>query len=139
MTKLTLAPTIAAAALLGASLNAHADEMVYTPVNPSFGGNPFNSSHLLDTANAQNDNSAPTRESQADQFMRLLQARLLSAIAGQVSDSILGDDALPTGEIVYGSQTVSWETVADSIHITVTDSATGSVTEIVIPATPPIG
>jgi curli production assembly/transport component CsgF len=130
---------LVAATVLGAGLNAYADEMVYTPVNPSFGGNPFNSSHLLDTANVQNDHQAPTRESQSDQFMRMLQARLLSAIAGQISDSILGDDALPTGEISYGPQTVSWETVLDSIHITVTDSATGSITEIVIPSSPPIG
>ena len=30
--------------------SAAAQELVYTPVNPSFGGNPFNSAHLLGTA-----------------------------------------------------------------------------------------
>ncbi|WP_238995824.1 curli assembly protein CsgF, partial [Sphingomonas solaris] len=34
-------------------------EIVYQPVNPSFGGNPFNSSHLLGIANAQNDYKDP--------------------------------------------------------------------------------
>ncbi|TVV76780.1 curli assembly protein CsgF, partial [Sphingomonas solaris] len=44
--------------LIGASAPALA-EIVYQPVNPSFGGNPFNSSHLLGIANAQNDYKDP--------------------------------------------------------------------------------
>lgn len=132
------------AALVGlafvAGTQARADEMVYTPINPSFGGNPFNSSHLLGVANAQNDYQAPrTRETQSDQFIRMLQSRLMSALASQVSDAILGDNAQPTGEIIYGTQTVRWETMIDSIRLTITDSATGSETEIVIPNLPPVG
>lgn len=117
-----------------------ADDLVYTPVNPSFGGNPFNSSHLLGVANAQNDYEAPrTRESQADQFVRMLQSRLLSSLASRVSDAILGENAQPTGEIVYGEQTVRWETLIDSIRLTIVDASTGSETEIVIPNPPPVG
>ena len=32
---------------------AQAGDITYTPVNPSFGGSPLNSSHLLGLANAQ--------------------------------------------------------------------------------------
>jgi curli production assembly/transport component CsgF len=61
----------ALAALAMPASTAFADDLVYTPVNPSFGGNPFNSSHLLGVANAQNDyERARTRESEADQFIR---------------------------------------------------------------------
>ena len=105
--------------------------------NPSFGGNPFNSSHLLGVANAQNDNERPStasQQSQADQFVRLLQSRLLSALASQVGDAILGENAQPTGRIVYGNQTVEWETLIDSIRLTVTEADTGAVTIIEIPA-----
>src|SRR3546814_11621565 len=48
---------------------ASAQDMVYTPINPSFGGNPFNSSHLIGIANAQNnfkDPKSTTSNSQAD-------------------------------------------------------------------------
>src|SRR3546814_7176938 len=38
---------------------ASAQDMVYTPINPSFGGNPFNSSHLIGIANAQNNFKDP--------------------------------------------------------------------------------
>lgn len=125
----------AAAATFGV---AHADEMTFKFVNPSFGGNPFNSSHLLGVANAQNDNERPAtaKETQSEQFVRLLQSRLLSALAGQVSDAILGDNAQPTGRIVYGSQTVQWETQTDTIRLTIIDAAAGSTTVVEIPKAP---
>lgn len=126
--------------LLATCSQARADELVYTPINPSFGGNPFNSGHLLGVANAQNDYSAPrTKETQAEQFVRLLQSRLLSAVASQVSDAIFGDDAQPSGQIVYDNQHVQWETLGDSIRLLITDTTTGAVTEIIIPNPPPIG
>ena len=39
---------------------AAAGDLVYQPVDPSFGGNPFNSAHLLGIANAQNDYKDPS-------------------------------------------------------------------------------
>jgi curli production assembly/transport component CsgF len=123
-------------AVLATATSAAADEMRFQFTNPSFGGNPFNSSHLLGVANAQNDNERPrseSQQSQADQFVRLLQSRLLSALASQVGESILGENAQPTGRIVYGTQTVEWETLLDSIRLTITEADTGSVTIIEIP------
>ena len=38
---------------------AQATELVYTPVNPSFGGNPLNGTWLLNNAQAQNDHDDP--------------------------------------------------------------------------------
>ena len=51
------ASVILAGCALGtaAAVPAMAQDMVYQPVDPSFGGNPFNSAHLLGIANAQND------------------------------------------------------------------------------------
>jgi curli production assembly/transport component CsgF len=40
---------------VGASASASASEMVYHPVNPTFGGNPLNGSFLLSTAQAQGE------------------------------------------------------------------------------------
>ena len=42
------------AALLGCMASAQAGELHYVPVNPTFGGNPFNGPFLLGTANANN-------------------------------------------------------------------------------------
>src|ERR1700749_5264946 len=48
---------IAIAAVLGANAAAPAaaSELVYHPVNPTFGGNPLNGSFLLSTAQAQGE------------------------------------------------------------------------------------
>src|SRR3546814_2059721 len=69
---------------------ASAQDMVYTPINPSFGGHPFNSSHLIGIANAQNnfkDTKSTTSNSQADIFARQLQSRLLSVLSSQITDA----------------------------------------------------
>ena len=75
---------------------AHADNLVYKPINPSFGGDSFNSNHLLAIANSQNDYSDPDRversDSQTDMFVRQLQSRLLSSLAGEVSEAIFGEN-----------------------------------------------
>ena len=43
--------------LLSSGLSA--TELVYTPVNPSFGGSPLNGAWLLGSAQAQNDKKDP--------------------------------------------------------------------------------
>jgi curli production assembly/transport component CsgF len=46
---------VIAVAAMGLSVPACASEMVYHPVNPTFGGNPLNGSFLLSTAQAQGE------------------------------------------------------------------------------------
>jgi hypothetical protein len=68
------------AAALSAAAPVAAQDVVYRPVSPTFGGNPFNSNHVLGVANANNntrDPRAATSNSQADIFARQLQSRLL--------------------------------------------------------------
>lgn len=115
---------------------ALASDLVYVPTNPSFGGNPFNSSHLLGIANAQNkykDPSAVSSTDPAQQFLRTLQSRLLSSLATQVTDIIFGENAQNSGLIKFGDQEISFVRGLDSVTLTITNSADGSVTEIIVP------
>ena len=52
-------PRCIAACLLASACAAQATELVYTPVNPAFGGNPLNGTWLLNNAQAQNDYDDP--------------------------------------------------------------------------------
>lgn len=119
------------------SFTATAQELVYEPNNPSFGGNPFNSSHLLGIANAQNGFTAPEdeleQETQAELFIRQLENRLLSGLANQVADAIFGDNPQESGTIAFDDQVIEFVRGLDSITITVTDLSTGTTTEIVLP------
>ncbi len=113
-----------------------AQDMVYEPINPTFGGNPFNSAHLLGVAGAQNktkDPSSTTTNSQADVFARQLQSRLLSALSSQIVDAIFGENPQESGTITFGGQTIRFERGLESVTLTITDDASGEITTIVVP------
>lgn len=132
--------TLASIALVAAYVsNASAAELLYQPTNPSFGGNPLNSSHLRGLAETQNehqeerDTSARTGLDQSELFVRQLQSRLLSGLAGQVTDAIFGEDAQESGEIVFGEQTITFDRGLEFINITIFDAATGGTTDVRVP------
>jgi curli production assembly/transport component CsgF len=116
---------------------ASAQDLSYQPVNPTFGGNPFNSSHLLGIAGAQNDFRDPSavtsNNSQADIFARQLQSRLLSALSSQIVDAIFGDNPQERGTISFGDQTIDFTRSLDSVTLNITNTGTGEVTTIVVP------
>ena len=127
---------LAAGLAIACSSAVSAEDLVYQPINPSFGGNPFNSSHLLGIANAQNkfkDPSAATSGSQADIFARQLQSRLLSALSSQIVDAIFGENPQQHGTIQFGGQTITFDRGIDAVTLTITDDGTGEVTTIVVP------
>lgn len=121
---------------------ASAQDITYQPIDPSFGGNPFNSAHLLGVANAQNDYKDPnasTNSSQADIFARQLQSRLLSALSSQIVDAIFGDDPQQSGTISFGGQTIEFVRGLTEVTLTITNDDTGEVTTIVIPTFVDVG
>lgn len=127
---------VAAGLLVLATTPAAAQDLTYEPVNPSFGGNPFNSSHLLGIANAQNDFRDPrsrSSSSQADVFARQLQSRLLSALSSQIVNAIFGDNPQERGTIRFGGQTITFVRSLTEVTLTITNDDTGEVTEIIIP------
>jgi curli production assembly/transport component CsgF len=115
---------------------AVAQDITYQPIDPSFGGNPFNSAHLLGIANAQNtykDPKAASTNSQADIFARQLQSRLLSALSSQITDAIFGDNPQQHGTISFGGQTIVFDRGLEDVTLTITNDDSGEVTTIVVP------
>jgi curli production assembly/transport component CsgF len=129
---------ILAVALVLACGQVYSSEMVYMPVNPSFGGNPMNGSTLLATANAINTHADPktaantsmAQKSPLQQFNDTLQQYVLSRISSSVSGSLFGAN----GQLIPGTvQTqdfiiniVSMGNAA--MQITTTDKKTGQST-----------
>lgn len=115
---------------------AAAQDLVHQPISPTFGGNPFNSSHVLGVANANNDTRDPrsqTSDTQADIFARQLQSRLLSALSSQVVDAIFGDNPQDQGVISFGGQTIEFFRDLESVTLIIRDETTGEETRIVVP------
>ena len=132
--KLSTAALVASAVLF--ALPASAQDIVHKPISPTFGGNPFNSNHILGTANAQNKNKDPdarSSSSQADIFARQLQSRLLSALSSQIVDAIFGENPQESGVISFGGQTISFFRSLDSVTLVIVNDETGEETRIVVP------
>lgn len=113
-----------------------AQDIVYEPISPTFGGNPFNSNHVLGVANANNDTRDPrasTSNSQADIFARQLQSRLLSALSSQIVDAIFGDNPQESGTISFGGQTIEFFRSLEEVTLIIRDDTTGEETRIVVP------
>ena len=134
--------TARAAALCGAALfillggTASAQQLTYTPINPTFGGNPFNSSHLLGLANAQNQflpkQTSTAGLTQAQQFASQLQSTILSGVSQQISNAIFGNNPQQSGTVSFGGTTVSFARGLSTVTINITDPQ-GVTTQIVVP------
>ena len=116
---------------------ASAQDIVYQPVDPTFGGNPFNSAHLLGIANAQNTytekKSSAANNTQAQIFANQLQSRLLAALSNQIVDAIFGENPQERGTISFGGQTITFVRSLDDVTLNITNDGTGEVTTIVVP------
>jgi curli production assembly/transport component CsgF len=136
----------AAGAALFCAASANASELVYTPVNPTFGGSPFNGAYLLSVAQSNNFEfltnpkaaaELASEESQQTTAQELQQA-LVSALIAQASqlaiDSILGTNgtAQDSGTISVAGEVINFNRVGTQINITLTDPD-GSQTQISVP------
>ncbi len=114
-----------------------ASEITYRPINPSFGGDPFNGSFLLQSAEIQNqhedDSLASLFEepSTADQFADAIRGSIIGASASQLIRAVFQDGAPPTGTFTLDDATVDYITLPNGrVRITVTDGITTNVLEV---------
>ncbi|AWK88196.1 curli assembly protein CsgF [Azospirillum thermophilum] len=98
---------------------AHSGQLVYRPVNPSFGGDPFNSSHLLGIANAIDKYKDPSavdpfslldRQNPQALLNEQLQQQVTQGVNGNAIDSVLSQNS---GNYTLGSSKVSISPNAD--------------------------
>ena len=130
---------IAAMALLGsfqAVSLVYAGELSYTPLNPSFGGSPFNGSNLLSGANAINKFTDPNAPSFGDQT---LEERLDSLILSQVVSQLVSNAFDPSattfsdGTFNTGVNTIVVTTSGGVTTILITNNVTGESTAVQVP------
>lgn len=129
-----------ALALLGLPATVGASELRFNFVNPTFGGNPLNSTHLYAGADRQNQykddgggSSSSASTSTGDLFAKQLESQLYAALAGQITEALFGPDPQDNGTIVFGTQTITFTRGLTSISIDIFDSATGGTTHIEVP------
>jgi len=116
--------------LLCTSPLASAGELIYQPINPSFGGDPFMGSYLLGKAQAQDTHKDPNASSYeplsaTDRLVQSLQSRLISQLISDVSAGDVNQGSFDSSE--FG---VVISDDGGQLSIDVTDKITGDVTTI---------
>src|ERR1700733_6929927 len=128
--------TMGAVALSSLTGHSQATELVYQPVDSSFGGNPANGQVLLNIANAQNKYTAPSAASSGglaaqtplEQFNSELQQAILSRVAASVTNSIVGPNGqLVPGTIQTGNFSITISNLSNGLlQISTRDTSTGA-------------
>ncbi|WP_400190313.1 curli production assembly/transport component CsgF [Hymenobacter sp. B81] len=135
-------PVLLGAALLVLLLSARpgvAQDLVYEPKNPAFGGgNTFNYSWLLSSAQSQNkiEDKAATSVFDRDplkEFEQSLNQQILGQLSRQLITSQFGESGIKEGTYNIGSYQINVTPGDRGISVQITDSGTGNQTTVVIP------
>ena len=126
--------------LLLLSRLAQAQDFVYEPKNPAFGGgNTFNYSWLLSSAQAQNTIVDPTTSATSAaldplaSFTANINQQVLAQLSSRLIASQFGQGAIKAGSYSVGNYQIQITPGAGGISVQVTDTSTGNQTTITIP------
>ncbi len=120
-------------------------ELIYTPVNPSFGGAPANSIWLNQNADIGNsfkrkkerlsslkaETNDPFKRDPIADFSASLQSRLLSELSDKIVTAIYGTNKQSSGTFIAGSSTVSFVRRGGNVILTISDGI--KTTQIALP------
>lgn len=120
-----------------------AQDFVYTPKNPAFGGNPYNYSWLLSSAQVQDTYEAPEDDSGVSasyygsdpvaDFAESLNRQILSQLSRQIVAKQFGEDALSEGSYVLGDYQIDINNESGGLNISIVDNKTGATTTVTVP------
>lgn len=122
--------------LFGFLYNLHAQEFVYKPINPAFGGETFNYQWLMSSADAQNlyKEEEDGQLTELEQFTQDLNRQLLNRINRALLDAQIDTtDGLQPGVYNFGSLNVQVYQSTDGLVVDILDIGSGEQTQIIIP------
>lgn len=116
-----------------------AQDLVYKPKNPAFGGDTFNYNWLLSSAQAQNLIEDPSlsdfgsSNSTLDDFSESLNRQLLNQLSRQLVTTQFGEDGLTEGSYTIGNFQVDVTNSLEGLVISIFDIVAGEQTQVIIP------
>ena len=116
-----------------------AQQLVYTPVNPSFGGYYYNGQILLSEAQAQNgftassNNYNPYSQDPLQNFKNTLNQQILSQLSRQLLSNLFGEAGLQAGHYDLGDYSIDITPGGDGVHIDIFDNVNGGQSTVIVP------
>ncbi len=125
------------AVIMLCSINSiSAQDFVYKPVNPAFGGDTFNYNWLLSSAQVQDNTEAEdtdTNGGSLDFFTESLNRQLLNQLSRDLVTSQFGEEGLTDGVYTVGDFQIDIASTFEGLSISIIDAGTGEQTQIIIP------
>jgi len=126
--------------LVTCSNNIFAQQLVYTPINPNFGGSSFNGAWLMAEATAEKHFTAsssssynPYSNDPLQNFQSSLNSAILSQLSQKIISQVFGENALTKGHYQFGNYIIDINPGSDGIHISILDNSTGGQTSVIVP------
>ncbi len=121
-------------------VSVNGQDFVYSAKNPAFGGNPYNYSWLMSSAQAQNEiketQTTTTNSYKLDplnDFAESLNRQILSQLSRQIVSRQFGEDSLSAGTYILGDYQIEVGDQFNGLNITILDNKTGSSTTVSVP------
>lgn len=119
--------------------NANAQDFVYQPQNPAFGGSPLNYQWLLSSANIQNKYKKPLdlglNQDPLANFQQQLQRQILSELTRRIVEDRFGEDfnLNQANTLKFGNFEIDITPGSGGVNISIFDVSSGQETSITIP------
>ncbi len=117
-----------------------AQDFVYQPQNPAFGGSYLNYSWLLSSAQAQNSFTEERDELSTrfdrdpmEDFEQSIKRQILSQLSRQLVSNQFGENGLQEGQYEIGNYQIDVLPGAEAIQVVILDVSTGSETIVSVP------
>ena len=125
--------------LLSLVVQGRAQAFIYRPNNPNFGGNTFNYSWMLSSAQAQDRNKDPSTlnasrafstntNSTLTNFAQSIQSQLLNRITSSLIGNQFGEGTLKPGTYTFGDFQVQITNGTDGVILRIVDGKGGETT-----------
>lgn len=115
-----------------------AQDFVYEPKNPAFGGSYLNYSWLLSSAQSQNKIEDPAqtnaygRDALTD-FEESLNRQILNQLSRKIVENQFGENGLQDGQYILGNYQINIGSDDGGVNININDTSTGNSTTVVVP------
>ncbi len=133
----SLAALSVAALMTVAPSQVQAQELVHRFINPSFGGNPFYSDHLVGIANIHRpdepEDPAEPAPSEEDALAEQIRSSLNSQAVSEILDRIRGATPGQSGEFTLGATQISFARTQTETRVTFFNSETRQTRTVVVP------
>ena len=117
--------------------SVNAQDLVYKPKNPAFGGDTFNYQWMASSAESQNkftDKSiVRVEQTELERFTASLNSLLLSQISSSLFKQQFGNDGIKIGSYTFGSLSVEVYPSSGGLTVDILDTKTGGQTQVIIP------